>query len=106
MILALLFLILLCGLVIVLEFACLRDPHIPDNHLSVVGRRLRMLGYGYFAIRFAYLIVTDDDLHWVSVIAFAAIGISDVIRCSNRLHMAIDEITTGIEHKLGIGEGK
>lgn len=84
---ALAFLIVLSLLAASLEFACLRDPGVPDNQMSLICRRLGIAGWLFFSARFFYLIWVNESVHWLSVLGFSFIALSSIIRCANRLNM-------------------
>ena len=88
MIVLILLLIVLCLAAALLEYACLRDPHIPDNTISLVGRRLRIAAYSMLAVRMSWMIADMPPVvSPVSIIALLLLAGSDLIRCSNRLTM-------------------
>ena len=80
-------LIAACGFAAYLEWRCLRDRDIPDNHLSEAGRRIKIVGYTVLALRFALIFVEGVSLNWLGGFALLLVAFSDVIRCANRLQM-------------------
>jgi hypothetical protein len=80
-------LIILCIVAAVLEFACLRDPSIPDNALSLVGRRLLIAGWLLLCVRFSWVLMEGqfERINTVAVLGIAFIALANIIRCSNRL---------------------
>lgn len=84
---ALIFLISIALLAAALEFACLRDPTIPDNAMGLICRRIGIAGWLFFSGCFAYHDVRDMELYWLSVIGFSFVALSSIMRCANRLNM-------------------
>lgn len=80
-------LIILCLVAAVLELACLRDPAIPDNDLSLVGRRLLIAGWTLLVLRFSWMLTQGliDHINTVAVLGIAFVSIGNIIRCANRL---------------------
>lgn len=76
-----------CGAAALLEAKCLRDPCIPDNPLSLAGRRIKIVGYAIIGMRFLYLLVDGQDVFIPSAIGLLMVAFSDCIRCANRLQM-------------------
>lgn len=82
-----LLLIASCGFAAYLEWRCLNDRDIPDNHLSEAGRRIKIVGYTILALRFGLVLIEGVEVNWLGGFAFLMVAFSDVIRCSNRLQM-------------------
>ena len=80
-------LMLSCAFAAYLEAKCLRDPCIPDNHLSLAGRRIKIVGYTILALRFGLVLAEGIEVNWLGGFAFLMVAFSDVIRCSNRLQL-------------------
>lgn len=76
-----------CGAAAILEWRCMCDPCIPDNQLSMAGRRIKIAGYAILSLRFALVLMEGVQIHWLGGFALLLIAFSDVIRCSNRLQM-------------------
>lgn len=80
-------LMLSCFAAAILEFACMRDCKIPDNALSLMGRRILIVGLIINGLRLAY------ELSSSGIIVFSMIGVpaqlfivfGQIIRCLNRL---------------------
>ena len=70
-----------------LEARCLRDPCIPDNPLSLAGRRIKIVGYMVLALRFGHILLDGMSVHWVGGGALLLVAFADCIRCANRLKM-------------------
>lgn len=76
-----------CGFAAYLEAKCLRDPCIPDNALSLAGRRIKIAGYTILALRFTLVLMEGVEINWLGGFALLFISFSDVIRCANRLQL-------------------
>lgn len=85
--LLLLILTVTCLAAAYLEAKCLRDPCIPDNFLSLAGRRIKIVGYIILALRFGQVLAEGIEINWIGAFAFLLVAFSDVIRCANRLQM-------------------
>ena len=70
-----------------LEIRCMMKKSIPDNSLSLAGRRIKVAGYTFLTIRFVDLWITGGMIYAPSAIALLMIAFADCIRCSNRLHL-------------------
>lgn len=80
-------LVLACAAAAALEAKCLRDPCIPDNALSLAGRRIKIAGYMILALRSSVLLVESHEVFLPSAIALLLVAFSDCIRCANRLQL-------------------
>lgn len=78
-------LIVACLYAAVLEARCLRDPCIPDNALSLAGRRIKITGYVILAGRFLLAAMQGVEISWLGGFALLLVAFSDIVRCSNRL---------------------
>lgn len=76
-----------CASAAYLEAKCLRDPCIPDNHVSLAGRRIKIVGYTILSLRFVLVLMEGIEVNWLGAFALLLIAFSDVIRCSNRLQL-------------------
>lgn len=76
-----------CAFAAYLDAKCLRDPCIPDNHLSLAGRRIKIVGYIILALRLGLMLVDGEQIDWLGGFALLFLAFSDVIRCSNRLKL-------------------
>ena len=76
-----------CGAAAFLEARCMRDPCIPDNALSLAGRRIKIVGYSIIAMRFLYLLGDGQTVFVPSAIGLLMVAFSDCVRCANRLQM-------------------
>lgn len=70
-----------------LEGRCMRDSCIPDNALSLAGRRIKIVGYVILAMRFGVLLYEGQQVFAPSAVALLMVAFSDCIRCANRLQM-------------------
>ena len=80
-------LLLTCACGAYLEAKCLRDPCIPDNPLSLAGRRIKIVGYAILSMRFGLALTDGTQISWIGGFAFLLVAFSDVIRCANRLKL-------------------
>ena len=86
-------LMLMCVLAAFLEWICLREKGIPDNELSLAGRRMLIAGLLLNTIRIAHGI-------FVGYAAFQPLGIASqmlivgsiIVKCMNRLWI-MDRLT-------------
>ena len=76
-----------CAFAAYLEWRCLRDQDIPDNHLSEAGRRIKIVGYCILALRFGLVLFEGIEMNWLGGFALLLVSFSDVIRCANRLQL-------------------
>lgn len=76
---------LLCLLAAVLEIACMRSPSIPDNELSLVGRRILIAGLLLLVLRLTWITLEGQSIHIVGLLGIGMIAFGNVIRCANRL---------------------
>ena len=74
-----------CVSAAVLEARCMRDPCIPDNPLSMAGRRIKIVGYLILGLRFGDLLITGTTVYAPAGLALLMVAFSDCIRCANRL---------------------
>lgn len=93
--------VLLCVLAAVLEFACLREPNIPDNQLSIAGRRILIAGWALMSVRLSWMFMdgrpetTPSDL---GLLALAMIAFANVVRCANRIVLLDRSAQSVIRH--------
>lgn len=87
----------MCLVCAVLEFACLRDPEIPDNALSIIGRRLAIAGWLFFCGRLTQIVIEDGTIPLISSIAFGFLALANIVRCVNRLNLPRTESMEGEE---------
>lgn len=80
-------LIVSCALAAYLEAKCLRDPCIPDNALSLAGRRIKIAGYAILALRFSAILGEGVEINGLGGFALLLVVFSDIIRCANRLKL-------------------
>ena len=82
-----------CVFAAILEYACMKDSKIPDNALSLVGRRILIAGLLINASRLA-LSIYDGNIPFqiLGITSQLMIVFSCIIRCMNRLWV-IDKIT-------------
>lgn len=83
---------ILCFAAAYLEWRCMKSTCIPDNDLSMAGRRIKIVGYLFFAFRFVALMVEGEEVFVLSLLALGLIALSDVVRCANRLHLPTMEM--------------
>jgi phosphatidylglycerophosphate synthase len=95
--LVLICLVILSLVAAILEFACMRDCRIPDNKLSMIGRRLAIAAWLFFSGRFFQLLIDDKPVFWLSAIAFSFLAVANIIRCANRLSLRVEEIGGGVK---------
>lgn len=79
--------ILLCAVAALLEFACMRELGIPDNELSLIGRRILIAGWVLLVLRLTWIAAQGQGIHFVGLLALGCIAFGSVIRCANRLRL-------------------
>lgn len=86
---------------VVLEIACLRCEGIPDNKLSLAGRRILIAGWILLAIRLSWIVLDGhpDTINPTSYIALVMIAFGNIVRCANRL-----KITSGVPARNNRGD--
>lgn len=95
---------LACALAALLEIACMREPSIPDNALSLVGRRILVAGLLLLFVRLTWLVGMGEAEHVnpIGMLGIGFVALANVIRCANRLAMLIDvKLEQAISHGAG-----
>jgi len=89
----------MCLTCAVLEFACLRDPDIPDNTLSTIGRRLAIVGWLFFCGRLIQVSLEDftPNIPLLSCLAFFCLALGNIVRCVNRLNLPCEEFRKPVQ---------
>ena len=93
-------LFILCAAAALLEIRCMMRKTIPDNSLSLAGRRIKVAGYLFLSIRFLDLLIGGDSIFAPSAIALCLVAFGDCIRCANRLHLPESIIGTEVKENV------
>lgn len=77
----------LCIAAAALEIRCMTRKAIPDNELSMAGRRIKVAGYLFLTIRIIDVLWSGGPASVAGLLALCLVAFGDCIRCSNRLHL-------------------